>query len=366
MRTLKTIPLLLLSLSAFADDYCSIVLETKAFNVEKQKSSQDIVDQVRNDICSKTYSNAGEARSSAKASGLDVGYAGFQLGGSQAKQDGSSSYDIRQSDFCQASSSNFQKKLAEESSKTTTDIALRSWLDCIDKQSVSKAYIQWEPDRTGRSLHGKIHFSKRSGRLDEKIEGIIFQPADFPKDQVKCQIGAKTFLASELEQQPILLDDVETPFACSKLEGSYESKDLKFTFYTSEYLGWMTLYSPDTSETTDVEELERKLQALTKTVTLNKVELTGLINTTDTELTRAIGDILDGNSVVGKTKKLNTIKSSCSWHAIQTHHSFQCPGNQFVASVCLTNKDKGCPNGQPGGSDNTWVTAGAVKCCSLY
>ena len=83
-----------------------------------------------------------------------------------------------------------------------------------------------------------------------------------------------------------------------------------------------------------------------------------------------LSEIVNPSVKLEVSKSINSILldsklSNCTWHPIKTHGSFVCADGKIANGVCLTNKSEGCPSGVPTGTDDTWVTAGAVQCCTV-
>jgi hypothetical protein len=55
-------------------------------------------------------------------------------------------------------------------------------------------------------------------------------------------------------------------------------------------------------------------------------------------------------------------RDPCYWQSIPTHEMGLCPKGDYIAGICLTNRDRGC-RPQTMGQDSTWVTAGGIYCC---
>jgi hypothetical protein len=65
---------------------CDIALTSKAFNTNDYAQSSRLVLKKRDDVCKSEYNSQAEAESTARQSGGSIGYGGFSLGLSDAKQ----------------------------------------------------------------------------------------------------------------------------------------------------------------------------------------------------------------------------------------------------------------------------------------
>lgn len=191
---------------------------------------------------------------------------------------------------------------------------------------------------------------------DLPFRGIIKAPST----NISCKLDGKDTDTPSLFDKRVIKPGTSVTFTCERSPKSEIISGEKVQCLPSVLIAIDVLENPVTLNLfrrceTDylvsrADDVDRKVAALSKKYDALK------------------NDLLNGSLPVARANradKISNLKSNCIWHPITTHNSFICPEREFVAGLCFTNRDAGCPNGIPAGNENMWAVAGAILCCSI-
>jgi hypothetical protein len=260
MRTLLCV-LVSFPYAALAEDsICGVVIENQAYDLTSLETHVDIAMKAKEDLCSKEYSDVGEAQSKAKSSGFNLGYSGFEIGASEAKQQTSGKWSIRDTSFCKASENEFKNSASSSFSKQVASIAVGAWLDCIKSTDTNQLFLKYEVINDGKTIIGSINSRIVNGSTDRKITAI--QATGVAASGFTCQIGGQ-IVQSGVQATPIDLDSTEVGFACEKSTDD----GLAFQFVTSvTSMPWIVLPSPAAAEAKALTDLSAELESAKKAI----------------------------------------------------------------------------------------------------
>ncbi len=259
---------------AFAQpaEFCKVALTEQAFNKTKISNKSETLMASRDNVCSKAYSNVGEARASARNSGFSLGYAGFSIGASDAKQNTNGSWDISQTSFCRASKTDMKSSIASDYESQVTSVALSAWRDCVKISNENVLYLEYEESLDGNRFTGILRATANRGSLGRKITGIsVVGPAG---DSVTCVIGGAKYIPKKVSKQHVQMKTTGTSVACEKSD--VRAADV--AFQTSEgALPFVKLPSEKEKENAEWQLLNRRVSKIEAIVAALSVD-TGVIN----------------------------------------------------------------------------------------
>ena len=170
---------------ANASDVCDLALTSGAFNTSDYSQSSNILIKKHDDACKSEYNSQSEAVGSGQQSGGSIGYGGFSLGLSDAKQTSSGKWSISDSKFCHASAEELESFTSKTARLKVTDTALSAWNECL--KNANRLYVTYEISEDGTRMRGIIHRSVgEGGGAFGNITGIH---SDDPNAKISCTIG---------------------------------------------------------------------------------------------------------------------------------------------------------------------------------
>jgi outer membrane murein-binding lipoprotein Lpp len=197
-----------------AEDICSPVLQTRAFNTDDYSESADVFIKKKDDLCNKTFDTEEEVKNAASSSGMDIGFKGISLATNDADQNSNRKFSLKKTDFCQLSESEVRGARSVKFKKQVTDVALATWLQCIAQTQATKLHVMYEPIDGNKGVKGQIYRTVGlQGGNTGQITGILVSQKDSSKN-VTCQVGKDTL--SDGAVVSISMDKVPMSFACNK------------------------------------------------------------------------------------------------------------------------------------------------------
>ena len=304
--------MLVFSPSMLLADECKDVLTTKAFNTTDYQTSAKLLLNKRSEACSKIYDSKGEANSSGRSIGADIGFKGFSFGGNYAKQTANNKWSISDSDVC--------NKLAEaiDSAESTnlktqvTDLALKSWSSCISESKRDALYLEYSINPDGTGFSGTINRSVGNGAfgaitgIQESTKGVL----------ESCTIGNYAFEPTK-EFTTQRINKARINISCTK----NKNKSFKISILTDQGdLPWVWLPTEVEKEATDLENLKLSLNSLKSDfseLAQNQTSQAESFNTNLNSINSTLSDKADGiNAELGRVKStLNLIKNR-RWHNV--------------------------------------------------
>lgn len=232
-------------------DYCSTVLQEKAFNTESVSTRYDILLTLRDNLCKSDYSSDQEASNAVKAAGFNVGYGGFSLGGSKSSNNSSEKISIESTEFCQLSAMDFQSRLEFYSSKTDTNTAVGAWSNCIKELGGDDIYLKYKVMADGNGIIGDLLWSKKNGIRQITSADII---AD---DNIKltCRVAGETLPNGPIDP-PLIVATESTGASCRKSGDGFAAVQFQTS---SGSTGYVELLSQKEIEAREWERLSTSL-----------------------------------------------------------------------------------------------------------
>jgi hypothetical protein len=244
----------------FAESLCDIALNSKAFNTSDYDTSTKILMSKKDDACNAVYTSEGEAISSAKSSGANVGYGGFSVGYSEAKQVGENKWSIKDSKFCHASAEELDSATSTRAKTQVASDALKAWSECIDKTASNNLFVEYTLNPGGTGFTGLLRFRVSSGKTTFKITGIEsnLDPSN-NLAKVNCSIGRKNIQTNSDKDVDIIIDKTKTSIKCTKNANT----SLKISLNTDQDdQTWIDLPSATELKQTKIEDLNDELNKL--------------------------------------------------------------------------------------------------------
>lgn len=206
-----------LSGAAYAKNLCDLALTSGAFNTSDYASTSKLFLAQRDDVCSKEYDSKSEANSAARSAGGNLGYGGFTLGGSSAKQSTSGKWSVSSSEFCSASASELDSFTSERAKKQVADSALSAWTSCIKNTATNRLYVSYSLLPNGQGMTGTIHRSvSGDGTGFGNIKGISSSVSndDAAGKNIQCRIGTEAVAVNQSIN--IRIDRTQISMSCAK------------------------------------------------------------------------------------------------------------------------------------------------------
>ena len=331
------------------EDTCNVVLERAAANISYRFGSATSVSTQANALCDENY----KKMSTSGRQGLEASYKLFSASYSSA---GSSLKEYR-SKYCSSGVSTFfSTSKSTDYSSQIYDASIIAWRDCMAMRS---ANVIISPVRTPNDRSVIVSVAYRGPGL-ARLTGVLISP----KDSFSCIADGGKEIAGPVDQQ---LTGDSFSFSCNRTvmagtgPGGFSADAASITITTSAttrpfMLFFPAVASPDVA-TDNAEHLRESIAVLSNRNDSLSEKYDALKN-----------DLLNGSLSVARANhadKISNPKSSCIWHPIATNNYFACPGREFVAGVCFTHMEHGCPNGAPAGPPNVWAVAGAILCCPI-
>ena len=194
---------------ASADNVCDIALTSGAFNTSDYAQNSRLVFKKKDDVCKSEYNSQSDAYSAGEQSGGSIGYGGFSLGLSDAKQKSNQKWSISDSKLCQASAQDLESFTSTFAKQKVADTALKAWSECIDKTNKLNLKYSLVPEGTG--MTGIIVRTVSDGGGFGSITGIM---SSDPKVDISCRIGTQTVEINKMTT--IKFDKGSTGISCNK------------------------------------------------------------------------------------------------------------------------------------------------------
>ena len=240
-----------------AQSVCDIALKSGAFNTSDYAQTSNLVIKRRDDICKSEYSSQQEAVSAGQQSGGNIGYGGFSLGVSDAKQSGNSKWSIADSKYCKASAEEIDSFTSIRARQQVADIALNAWTACINSVETNRLFVQYTPNTDGSGITGTIIRSLRDGGIG-KISGISSNDPNISSSAISCSVGTTRV---EINKPVALqLDRSKTALACKKKD---PEKSFKISLITTQGdQEWIVLPSKNEQKVSTIDEINANILQL--------------------------------------------------------------------------------------------------------
>lgn len=270
---------------------CATIVNNNVFNKRSTQLSEKLIENMQADICSQNFESARQASTYMRNGGwkLDVfGY--FDNSLLDRKQQGSNSYSVKNSKFCNLSSSEFSKTLGSSFEEVNGKFAFDAFRECVRITSSDVMALSYETigDGAGQLITGELvrYVSGRPTALAYDIQGFGVTPRNA---KVQCSVISQDIPENLSVNRPISVNVTHAPFACERVEDRTVVIDIQ----TSQ--GGFRVISPSSSEneTTSLEELTREVGELS-------INLAELVQSTDNNNEKLIREINDAKARLEK------------------------------------------------------------------
>lgn len=232
MRRLVPSVLCIFVSTASAQNVCDTVLTAQAFDRTSRATTEFVMQAERDALCDKEYSSLQEARQAARKSGFNLGYEGLEIGGSGARQNANSRWEIRDTSFCRATLSDFSSAHQSSYSQQVASVAVRAWENCVQSSQSNQLFLIYEIQDGGNILAGRLvrTAASRIG-FDFAITGVgvVGQAGG----HVRCRIGTRSIDPNQLETTSYKVTETETVLSCEKI-GEGRDKHATLNIQTSQ------------------------------------------------------------------------------------------------------------------------------------
>ncbi|MER8501836.1 hypothetical protein [Mesorhizobium sp. M0204] len=194
--------------------YCSVALTEKAYDKISSNINSTLAFSTRDDLCSREYSNVGEAQSTARNSGFSLGYKLLSIDALDAKQSSTGRWNISETTFCKSTASDLKSAFSGDYESVVASIAVKSWLECVRQSSENALYIEYTVSKDGQDFAGTLRVTANTGSLNRQITGISV--VGRAKNSVKCNIGGIVYEPGDPPSNPINVETAGTAIACEK------------------------------------------------------------------------------------------------------------------------------------------------------
>lgn len=237
---------------------CGAVLRAQAFDTTDIVVSQNIMLSQRDAICSREYDRIEDARASARSSGFNLVYDSLSIGADDARETNVGRLEISETQFCQASLSDFESAYNFGYQTQVASIATQNWLECIQVAGGNRLYLEYTPNDTGSYFTGHIRRQISGENITTflAITGLnIVGPG---RDEVTCQIDSVPVDPQTLLNEPLEVETSRIPVSCERSGDSDVAIGINTT---SGGLDFVELPSSETREIREWNELRQLLQS---------------------------------------------------------------------------------------------------------
>ncbi len=224
-----TIAVLFVFETPFANpaEVCRVALTEKAYDRERSKIRSNIMFSARDELCNREYNNIGEAQSAARSRGFSLGYSGLSIGASDARQSNNNKWNISDTKFCRATSTELQTSYASDYENQIASVAVQAWLECVKSSNENLLYLDYKISEDGQRFTGTLHTTASTGALARKITGIAV--VGDAASSTTCNIAGKKYNPADVAAKPIEVKTTGTTVACEKSS----DKSVSIAFQTS-------------------------------------------------------------------------------------------------------------------------------------
>lgn len=324
-RFASIVPITILLLSsahvveAAESTYCDSVLNSRAFNTTDYQQSSSLMLSKRSDACSKTYESEKDANSAGRKVGGEIGFKGFSLGGSYAKQTSNEKWSIADSQVCTELAEALDTASSTSLKSQVTNFALNAWSECIKEANKNMLFLEYAnlPDGSGFTGQIKRSVSASSPAAFGTITGIITSNMDADESLKGCKIGSKKIEPNvEID---IRINKSTINIVCNK----DSEKSLSLALLTDQGdLPFISLPTSQQMEQTKIDQvnssliatksaLEAEIKKINTSLESSLVDITNGNNSIKTELTR-VTSIVNANKVYSDAMKARRWRSVIS------------------------------------------------------
>lgn len=199
---------------ALSQDFCGIALKEKAYDVKRSRVRHDVVVELKNDVCSRSYESVSSAKQVARASGFGLEYKGIELDFSGSKRMESGEYKVSESNFCKATASDLREAYDSDYESQVAGIAVEAWLECVRSSSENQLFIEYASTTEGDAITGSLNTTANNGTLVRTITGVSIVGPN--AGDVTCEIASSVKVDGTGLSEPIPITAGRTNFSCSK------------------------------------------------------------------------------------------------------------------------------------------------------
>ena len=191
--------------------FCDSVVQQKAYNTSNSEINAFTANSVREAMCNTSWSNHQQFSQSANSAGIDLGYAGFTFGLSDANSASDAEISQAYNKYCHMSASDFESSYSSKSTSIDAGYAVAAWSTCVNKYLDNQATGLFATvDDTADRKHFIVQFKfKTSGQLKLDIQTINFSPP-----VSACKIGNEAMNPSTT--QPVSIPNGAFGIWCEK------------------------------------------------------------------------------------------------------------------------------------------------------
>lgn len=243
-------------------NFCSKILESRAFNITSSETRMWVHHNIRNEMCSVEWSNIQQFNDVARRKGISLSTAKFGFGLNSGRARSSGFVKQQRSAICTLNDSQFERQINSNSYTQSTDVAVSAWRDCVKSFLESHQEGLFATLRDGPSRqYFDISFDYRT-RGSNKLQIQAFQK-DTPTTTTICKNGDVEVTL------PFHSDANSVTFRC------YKTRAEKILISVNSNAGDVKgLISEGIDATpTELETLQKRLIALESRVTASELEL---------------------------------------------------------------------------------------------
>lgn len=234
MRTnsIGAIILALATTGAYAQDAfnidCTSVLSKELLDTTSTSIGQEIILDLKNDICSREFESASSARNYTRSGGVEIKIPSYvDMSVKDAKNRSRTDYSVKDSVFCDQSSREVSDLASNEFRTSTARLALDAFKYCVAKQD-GGLFMTYEISEQGRLLRAEIiKRPKRTGPTTYIIEGLSVRAPD--GTSAECEIRAANVREKLNKGQPFEIKVPTVNLTCIKTGKEFAAIDLATT-----------------------------------------------------------------------------------------------------------------------------------------
>lgn len=198
---------------------CTAVLNADVLDRTEITQGVNIITRLREDICSKEFTSSGEARNYARSGGATFGMDGlFDFSINDAKDRGSSSYQISDSKFCSMSSQDLTNQSGLDFTNVVGQYALRAFESCVESTSRTGLWITYDVrEREGiltAQILRKVGDTSRLGLDISEVEIVVSGEGT----NVECRLPGDVIATSGIDtfEVPVEVAGTVSSIPCTK------------------------------------------------------------------------------------------------------------------------------------------------------